>query len=184
MSDHTPLTKADRLAFLLRKTVADAAGAEVKAERQHVIDDLLELHEEHGVKQVAVKLPDDEQIATLTISQPTPRTEITDDDAFIDWAAEHYPDAVEKVTVRRVDPQLLKVIAAEYPEADGRHYSADGEQVPGVRTHTPPPSSFSVKYADGDRSRERLIGAWRGGELAELDTGDTLPALEWTGNTA
>lgn len=171
------MTKDERLAFILRKTVADYVAGEVKDERSEVLAELLELWDEHGVKQVSVNLPEGEAIATITLSQPSPSTRITDDDAFIAWAEEHYPEAVETVTEKKVHPDLLKVIAQEYPEAEGRHYTAEGDEVPGVKTHTPAPSSFSVKYSKGNASRERLMEAWRSGELAQLDTGATIPQL-------
>lgn len=171
------MTKEQRIAFILRKTLADYVAAEVKDERGTILDELLDLWEEHGVKQVSVNLPDGEAVATITLSQPSPSTRITDDEAFIDWAEANYPEAVKTITERKVDPALLKVIASEYAESGGRHYTADGEEIPGVRTTTAAPSSFSVKYSKGDSSRQRVIEAWRSGELAGIDTGGTVPQI-------
>lgn len=171
------MTKDDRLAFILRKTIADFVSGEVKDERATVLEELLGLWDEHGVKQISVNLPEGEAVATITLSQPSPSTRIINDDEFIGWAEAHYPEAVETVTEKKVDPQLLKVIASEYAESGGRHYTAEGEEIPGVRTTTPAPSSFSVKYAKGDQSRHRVIEAWRSGELAQIDTGQTVPQL-------
>lgn len=175
------LSKDQQLAFLLRKTIADYVAGEVKAERGDVLDTLRHLHDELGVKQLGVALPDGEQVATLTLTQPKPKTDVVDDGALIEWAQENRPELVEEVTTVRLRGDAVKTLTAETSEVDGEHITEDGETVPGLRTTTAAPSSFSVKYADGDTSRERLVEAWRSGDLGALDTGATLPALDWTG---
>ncbi|MGQ7788167.1 hypothetical protein [Nesterenkonia sp. K-15-9-6] len=178
----TPMTKEDRLAFILRKTISDLVTAEVKTEREHVVADLLARFEEDGIKQLSVNLPDGEAIATLTITQPKPKTTIRDEDKLLAWAEENRPDLVEEVPAHRVlSATALAELAKSTTVVDGEHVTEDGETVPGLRTTTAAPSSFMVKYAQGDESRARLIEAWKDGELAEIDTGETVPQLDWTG---
>lgn len=175
------LTKEDRLAFLLRKTIADFVATEVKDERAQIFEDLIGRYDEDGTKQLVVTLPGGEAIATLTIAQPTPKTTVKDESALLDWVAESDPAAIEEVTTRRVSRMKLAELEKNTEVIDGDHYTADGEQVPGLVTTTAKPSSFSVKYQGGDKARARLVQAWKQGELATLDTGNTLPALSWTG---
>lgn len=179
----TTVTKEQRLAHLLRKTVADFAKAEVEAERRDIFADLMEKYNEDGIKQLVIKLPDGEPLATFTISQPKPKTSVADDGALIEWAQENRPELVEEVTAVRLRADAVKTLTAETTEVDGEHITDDGETVPGLRTTTAAPSSFTVKYSDGDESRRRLLEAWKSGELSALDTGETLPALDWAGQT-
>lgn len=175
------LTKEDRLSFLLRKTIADYVTAEVKSERGDIFEDLIELYEEHGSKQVVVKLPDGEAVATLTIAQPKPKTSYKDMEALEAWVAETDPDAIETVTTTRISPEKLAELQKTTTVVDGKHFTEDGEEVPGMVTTTEKPSSFTVKFQEGDTSRERLIEAWKQGELAGIDTGKTVPQLGWHG---
>lgn len=179
----TTVTKEQRLAHLLRKTVADFAKAEVEAERRDIFADLMTKYDEDGIKQIVIKLPDGEPLATFTISQPKPKTAVTDDGALIEWAQENRPELVETVTTVRLRGDAVKTLSAETTEVEGEHITDDGETVPGLRTTTAAPSSFTVKYSDGDESRCRLLEAWKSGELSALDTGETLPALDWAGQT-
>lgn len=181
MTEIKSKTQEQRLAWLLRKTVEDFVKKEVASERGDIFDDLMERYEEDGVKQVVVKLPNGEAIATLTIAQPKPKTSYKDMEALEAWVAETDPEAVEKVTYTRIKPEKLAELEKTTTVVDGKHFTPDGEEVPGMVTTTPAPSSFSVKYAAGDDSRERLLQAWKSGDLAGIDTGSTVPAIDWTG---
>ena len=72
---HTISMKDAALAFTLRKTVSDRVAAEVKTERTALEDRILTRMKEEGVKQTIVTLPDGTPVATLTVTQPTRRTE-------------------------------------------------------------------------------------------------------------
>lgn len=180
MSNKT-LTKDQRLAFLLRKTIQDFVKKEVDSERSDIFEDLMEMYTEDGVKQVVVKLPDGEAVATLTVAQPKPKTSYKDLEALQKWVEETDPDAVEEITSTRIKPEKLAELEKTTTVVDGKHFTAEGEEVPGMVSTTPAPSSFSVKYASGDDSRERLLEAWKSGELAGIDTGRTVPAIDWAG---
>lgn len=172
--------KTDLLGFVLRKTIADLTAAIVKGERAEKLEQLLELHEDTGAKQVAVKLPSGEQVATLTIAQPSPKHRV-DEGRLLAWCRENRPDLVETIehpateawTEEKVTADALSKIDATV--VDGDWITADGEQVDGVHTVTPDPSSFTVKYATG--GQDRIIDAWRSGELAAINPGDPLPQI-------
>ncbi|KUG58948.1 hypothetical protein [Nesterenkonia jeotgali] len=183
------LTKNQRLAFLLRKTVADFIATEVKDERHTIMDDLLTRFQEDGIKQLSINLPDGEAIATLTLTQPKPVAKVkqAEADELLAWVARRHPELVEEIPEQVIPAhQALKSDAVPYlirhtKVVEGHHYTEEGEAVPALFTTTADPSSFSVKYSSGDDSRARLLDAWRDGELAGLNTGTTLPALTWTG---
>lgn len=175
------LTKEQRLAFILRKTISDMVKKEVDSERGDIFADLMEKYTEDGVKQVVIKLPDGEAVATLTIAQPTAKTQFKDMEALEAWVAETDPDAIETVTTTRISPVKLAELQKHTTVVDGKHFTEDGEEVPGMVTTTAAPTSFSVKYTGGDAAREKLLAAWKQGELAGIDTGKTVPQLGWHG---
>ena len=172
--------KTEFLAFVLRKTIADMVASEVKSERGTRMEQLLDLHEDTGAKQVAVKLPSGEQVATLTITQPSPK-QVVDESRLLAWCKENRPDLVETVdhpateawTEERVNAEAFRRIEADV--VDGDWITADGEHIDGIRTVTDAPSSFSVKYSKG--GQDRIIDAWRSGELSSIEPGGTLPQI-------
>lgn len=180
MSELTPF-RAALLAFTLRKTIADLVADEVKAERGDVFDRLADLHADTGTKQVSVKLPNGDPVATLTITQPSAKEHVNPA-ALLAWARENRPDWIETIehpaqeawTEEKVNPAVARK-AGLTVLSDGSVVTDDGEVVDGLTYTTPAPSSFSVKYADG--GRDRVIDAWRAGDLAEVDPGNTLPQI-------
>ena len=114
-TEHTISTKIAGLAFTLRKTVADRVSAEMKTERTSLEDRLLTRMKEEGVKQTLVTLPDGTPVATLTVTQPSRKTE-TDDAALLAWAKENHPEWVETIehpaqeawTEERIDAAAIK----------------------------------------------------------------------------
>lgn len=178
-TEHTISMKDAALAFTLRKTVADRVVAEVKTERTALETRILARMKEEGVKQTIVTLPDGTPVATLTVAQPTRRTE-TDDAALLAWAKENHPEWVETIehpaqeawTEERIDAAALK--AAKLRAANGGVFvTEDGEEVQGMTHHVPDPTSFSTKYADG--GAQAVLDAYLSGELSDLPLGDTLP---------
>lgn len=176
---HTISMKDAALAFTLRKTVSDRVAAEVKTERTALEDRILTRMKEEGVKQTIVTLPDGTPVATLTVTQPSRKTE-TDDAALLAWAKENHPEWVETIehpaqeawTEERIDAAALKAAKLQ-PANGGVVVTADGEEVQGMTHHVPAPTSFSTKYADG--GAQAVLDAYLAGELSDLPLGDTLP---------
>lgn len=172
--------KDEAITFTLKKTIADLVSSEVKDNRAEIMDALLELHEATGAKSIAVKLPSGEQVATLTISQPSPR-EVVDEGRLLAWARDNRPDLIETIehpaqdawTEERINMEAWRRIDAQV--VDGQLITAEGEQVDGVKVVTDSPRSFSVKYSKGGQGR--VIDAWRSGELSTIEPGGTLPQI-------
>jgi hypothetical protein len=52
-------------------------------------------YREHGVKAIAITLPDGQEIGTSTVKKPGPSMKV-DEDAFLAWVEEHTPAEVEE----------------------------------------------------------------------------------------
>lgn len=170
------------LTFALRKAIADLVKAEVDAERADIFEHIAALHEETGASKLAVKLPNGDKVADLILTQPA-KKEVVQDDVLLAWAKESHPDLVEIIehepvparVEERVDMDALRTLGLSTLE-DGTVVTESGEPVDGLSYVTPPPTSFSVKYATG--GRDALVAAYRAGDLAEVPTGATLPQIE------
>ena len=79
-------------------------------------------------------------------------------------------------TEHRLRGDVEKVITSEYKLAGDTYITDDGEPVAGVE-YVPAgtPKSFTVRYAPG--GQERVIEAWRSGELAGIEPGKNLPRI-------
>lgn len=177
-----------RMAFL--KAVADAVEAELRALRNDHVADLVQEWRDEGSKSWNVRLPGTTtKVATITLSEPKPTTDVVDEAAFVAWCKENRPDAVEvQVTpfipaqpeTRRevVNPRVQAEILSGLKPADGGECvdPDTGTLVDGVKyTPAAEPKSFSVRYEkDG---REALALAYRRGELDSLTSGTALPQI-------
>jgi len=178
--------KDKNLRFLLMKTLADLVAAEVGDARGDLMEDLLAQFDDLGVKSFTVKIPGAEKVATFTIAEPKPTTKVSHDDLH-DWCLENRPDltrivqhpAKEAWEESVLADDALKVLSEDLDLIGDKYYTADGEEVPGL-TYVPAgrPKSFSVKYEKG--GQDRVIEAWRNGDLAGIEPGRNLPAI---GNT-
>jgi hypothetical protein len=83
---------------------------------------------------------------------------------------------VEPWTEHRLRDDVEKVITKEYSLAGGMYVNEDMEPVDGVE-YVPAgtPKSFTVRYEKG--GQERVIEAWRGGELPGIEPGTSLPQI-------
>lgn len=174
-------SKQVNLEFLLKKTIADLVKDEITENRKDVFEVLLEQYDNTGSKQFVVKLPNGDKVATFTVAEPKPRERI-DDEKLIDWLIENgYGDQVITKTVpareeRAVKTGALGAIGAELTD-DGYYVTPAGEIVEGIeQVPAERPKSFTVRYAD-KLAPARIIRAWRGGELSEVDAGEVLPQL-------
>lgn len=181
MSDKTEITPDESLLYAAQKAVADAIYAEMKDNKAAFTDGML-AERERGNKQKVAELPGGEVVATHTVSQPSRKTQIMDDDAFTEWLLEHHPDQVEEITTYRVKAGAVPMVQESTTVGgDGHHYDQDGDEVPGIKTYTPPASSFSTRFTK--EGKERLLEALWSGELAEL-TGTHQTVLRQIGGRA
>jgi hypothetical protein len=187
LADHTL-----RVATL--KAIADFVDTEYKQARAEAE----EAYRENGIRGVNITLPDGEVIGGVTVKQPEPTVKV-DEDAVIDWVAEHVPTEIEEYLdpavqldqeaiewaranrgdllrrrVRRVwRDELAKQIKAE---GGCVLHPATGETTKVAEVKPVKPSgAFSLSPdPHGERSK-RLLNALRDGELSGV-TPLVLPA--------
>jgi hypothetical protein len=177
--------KQRNLRFVLEKTVVDILKAEVDKNRANLMTDLLNIYDETGNKSFSVHIPGAEKVATITIAEPKPTTKV-DDEALLAWCREHRPDLLEAVHHPAQEAwdevKLRDTAAAELAKASklaGTLYmTEDGELIDGIEYEPAGrPKSFTVRYEGGKDGQQRVIDAWKSGELAEI-TSNVLPQIE------
>ena len=190
-------TQNIRLALL--KALTDALADVLAAERTDHLADLSERYSDEGVKSMDVRLPVDVdgervKVATVTLTIPKDKVEVTDTDELVAWAETAapwllretaipaQPEQVIPATPARtevgIDPAQLEVfLKAVKPGPAGSVVDPDTGQLVDGMTHTPgsKPRSFSVRYTDDGRTE--LMRAWRRGDLADVLDGTPLPQI-------
>jgi hypothetical protein len=138
----------------------DALGSQYADERGDLLEQLVAAQGELGVKSLDVSLPDGTKVATVTLTQPSTRVEVVDEDAFTKWVEANYPTEVQTIT--SVRPAFRRVVLDEV--------FVTGQMPNGVQVRpAPTPTSFSVRYTP--EGRPAIADAWRAGLL------DWNPAL-------
>lgn len=122
-----------------------------------------------GAERLAVRLPDGTRVASITVSNPTPKPAITDEAAFIRFVEEIAPDEV--VTVKVVRPAYLKKLLDEMEKrgeaeiVDPVH--GDITEVEGVEMQTARAASHSVTFEK--TGRDALVAAATAGHLDHIE---------------
>lgn len=188
----------DNLRATLHKVLGDVVADLVKNARQAHLADLTNSYDDTGTKSFDVRLPNGVKVATVSLSIPKEKVDVTDPDVLLEhlqnvgygWllkivehpaVPEHVvpaQDAWDEVVINgdRLAEWLTAVKPVDKTEPGPVVDPDTGEVVPGV-TYTPAadPSSYSVRPTpDG---RDEVLRAWRGGELDHLTDGSVLPAL-------
>lgn len=175
--------KDKNLRFLLMKTLADLVAGEVAESRGDLMDELLEQFEDLGVKSFSVKIPGAEKVATFTIAEPKPTTKV-DGPALLDWVLANRPELTKDVehpareawTETVLADDALKVLAEDAALLGEDYWTPDGEQIPGLKyVAAGRPKSFTVRYEKG--GQDRVIQAWRDGDLGAIEPGANLPRI-------
>ncbi|WP_138443546.1 hypothetical protein [Sinomonas susongensis] len=175
--------KENNLIFLLKKTLADIVKGEVDTDRAELLERLLGQYDETGTKSFTVQIPGAEKVATLTLAEPKPTTKV-DAAALLEWCRENRPDLLKTVhhpAQEAWDETVLAdgaavTITKEAKLAGTVYITDDGEPIDGLE-YVPAgrPKSFTVRYEKG--GQDRVIEAWKDGELGALDTGKNLPQI-------
>lgn len=156
------------------KAIADAIGDELKTVRVQV---QAALDESAGVRQVAALLPGGQQVAKISLTDPSPAATVTDPEAFLSWVRDHHPDksAVVRRVVTEVRPATQTALLAEMTAAGVPQWcdteTGEVHTVPGVEIRATQARGHSVRFDKG--GKEQVAAAWRDGELAAL----VLPEL-------
>lgn len=160
------------------KALADAIGDQLKAVRADV---QAALDESAGVRQVAALLPSGQQVAKVSLTDPSPAATVTDPEAFLAWVRDHHPDtnAVTRRVVTEVRPATQTALLAEMTAAGVPQWcdteTGEVHTVPGVEIRATRARSHSVRFDKG--GRDLVAAAWQAGELATL----VLPELTAVG---
>jgi hypothetical protein len=86
-----------------------------------------------GMKQLAVKGPDGETIATITLPESSDKAVVTDKEQFTAWVEENHPTEVEyTASVRPSFQSVLLEKEVTLDTATGAVIDANGEVIPGV----------------------------------------------------
>jgi hypothetical protein len=180
-----PTFKERNLGFLLLKTLADVVKTEQEAGRAAILPALLDNYRETGSKTVSIHIPGAEKVAQFTLAEPKPGHKVDESD-LLRWCEWHRPDLVEEIehpaveawTERKLRADVEKVIPKEYKLAGNTYITDDGEPVEGV-IYVPAaePKSFTVTYEGGKEGVKRVIEAYRGGELANITPGNSIPQI-------
>jgi hypothetical protein len=164
---------AAREAYL--KTLLDVvndAYKEARAETQQLLDATAE---ETGTRQVAVKLPDGPDIATVSLSSGEAAAKVIDDEQFTNWVRETAPSEIERRFVTEVREAFVKKLLAELTASGGIEWADPTtgviHEVPGVAIAPARARTHAVRFKkDG---RDQVMAAWREGRLADV----ALPQL-------
>ena len=153
--------KDDATTVVVPKALRDTIEAEYQAARRRVLEQLRAARAEIGLKSTSVTLPNGTPVATITLIDPAPAVVVTDDGAFADWTARHYPGEV----ATRVRPGWQKVFLSRLdPTADPVADPHTGVPVAGLAAvPASPPHSFALRQAGAGAGA--IIRAWRRGEL-------------------
>lgn len=155
------------------KALADQIDTQLKAVRQEMQAGL----DANGVRQVAAKLPNGEQVAKISMADPKAAAIITDPEAFLAWVRDHHPDpnAIVRRFVTEVRPATQAALLADMTAAGTPQWcnpeTGELHTVPGVEIRATRSRTHRVLLTDD--GRKAIAEAWRNGELAAV----VLPEL-------
>lgn len=187
----TPRQHALRVAFL--EAVAEYAKVELARERKDAEPVFAEVRKDGG-KQLAVMLPDGEEIGLISIKAGVPTLAVVDDELLV-WVAEHSPDDMEEhidpaalssaevvdmikacfpdSVKKRLRPAAREALLKEMTESGGfvaDKKSGELELLGTVENHDPT-GAFVLSGAGAKARRDRIMTEWQRGNLRELALG-------------
>lgn len=115
------------------------------------------------------------KIGSVTLAKGKLTADIVDQDKFLEWVLATHPDAVEQVTVTRVNADFAARMVAFARATGSTADPATGEEVPGLRVQEGDPYAMTVLEDD---AAEQVTKAWQNGELTELIASLVQPAIE------
>lgn len=155
-----------------------------------------------GGKQQAVMLPDGTEIGLISIKAGTPSVAV-DEDALTAWVQEHVPEDIEEYVVpeawsnrdviemvracfpgvvrERIRPATREALIKEMADCGGKvtdKGSGEVAELGEVEQHEPT-GAFALTGTGAKGRRDKIMAAWRAGELREIALGPlTLPEGE------
>ncbi|MBP5896378.1 hypothetical protein [Streptomyces scabiei] len=145
----------------LHKTMGETLTG-VRTDMQKTLEDI-------GVERVAAKLPDGTKVASLTVSNPTPKPAITDEAAFVRFVEDVAPGEV--MTIKVVRPAFAAKLIEEMEKRGSAEIVDPGNgeiiDVDGVEMKEARAATHSVTWEK--EGRAALAAAWRAGLLSHID---------------
>lgn len=102
----------------------------------------------------------DHKIASVSMTDPSPKATVVDEAAFLRWVQDNHPTEVVSTVRDSYRAELLSQCRANGAAAD-----ANGQPIPGVKITRPEPYP-TVRLAPG--AVETIAQAWQTGALPEL----------------
>lgn len=194
MSDLTPREHALKVAVL--EAIAESAKSELAKARKAAEPEFAAIRADGG-KQLAVMLPNGDEIGLISIKAGVP-TVTADEDQLLAWAREHCPEAIEQhITDQALkDAEVIDMISACFPgmvqerlrsatreallkemaENGGKVHAESGEffQLGEVENHKPT-GAFILAGAGAQARRDRIVTEWQRGNLREIALGRLTP---------
>lgn len=113
--------------------------------------------EETGTRQIYVTLPDGTRVGTIGLTEDIRRAVVTDEKAFTDWVAQHYPEEVKRSFVSEIRPAFQKRIFGEIERRNTTeitdHETGEILTIPGIEITTTRQSSHTLRWKNGDQSK-------------------------------
>lgn len=160
--------KDESLRLAVLTALRDAIDEEVTALRQDVTGRMLDARETLGVKAVQVDLPDGTPIASVTLTEGSPKPAVVDELEFIRWVKANAPDEIVDSVRSSYQRALLgRVEVREGVAVD----TGTGEVVSGVGVVAKAPY-ISMRYKS--EGRAAIAEAWRSEALPK----EARPALD------
>lgn len=150
-------------------TVLDGRiGDHLKKLREEMTEALVDA----DIDKQGVRLPDGTKVASISVTDPEPVPEFTDEEKFVDWVAQHAPGEVTErtVTIREVRPAYRTALVTEMTKRRAAETLAEGGEIieiPGVKMKERA-RSHSLRFEGGDEGRAAIEAAHAAGLLKHL----------------
>lgn len=160
--------KAEGLRLAVLTALRDAIDEEVASLRKDVTDRMLDARDSMGVKSVQVDLPDGTAIASVTLTDGTPKAAVVDDIEFLRWVKANAPTEIMEAVRPAYQRALLGRVKVDGERAIDEE---TGEIVSGVGVVSKAPY-ISMRYKS--EGRAAIAEAWR----AEALSAEVMPRLD------
>jgi len=159
------------------KTQLDAVqayAAAVKAQYESArgqVQAAMDSDSARGVTAFSAILPTGRLVAKISVTDPDPAPEITDEKAFLDWVRDTYPTEHKVRVVREVSPAWQRSLFAAMRKSGKPADPETGEMVPGIEIPTARKRGHRLVFVED--GAEAITASFLGG----LTTPDVLPEL-------
>lgn len=124
-----------------------------------------------GVTAFSALLPTGRLVAKVSLTDPDPAPEITDEKAFLDWVRTTYPTVHSVRVVREVSPAWSRVLFTAMKKSGKPVDPETGELVPGIEIPTARKRGHRLVFVDD--GQQAITDSFLDG----LTTPDVLPEL-------